>query len=274
MLLLYGLSNRAVAGRAMTSWSFPTFLSRLRYLRPKVGAALLSAALLAACGTTGSNNASGPVPAGHYRVQPGDTLNQIARANKQSVASLVRWNNLSNPNQIHVGQMLRVTAPAGGTASTGTSKTASGSRSTATAPATSNTSRPSGSSASTAPTKKIALVWPAQGNIIRQFGQARSNGITIGNTPGTPVVAAAAGTVAYAGNTLRGYGNMLIIRHANGFLSVYAHNRKLLVNEGATVRQGQTIAEMGQTETTQPSLYFEVRQDGRVVDPRSLLPKR
>ncbi|MGO3741919.1 peptidoglycan DD-metalloendopeptidase family protein [Kerstersia sp.] len=258
----------------MTSWSFPTFLSRLRCLRPQVTAALLSAALLAACGTTGSNGASGPVPAGHYRVQPGDTLNQIARSNKQSVSSLVRWNNLSNPNQIHVGQVLRVTAPAGGSTPSSSKTASSGRNSTATAPATSNTSRPSGSSASTAPTKKIALVWPAPGNIIRQFGQARSNGITIGNTAGTPVVAAAAGTVAYANNTLRGYGNMLIIRHANGFLSVYAHNRKLLVQEGATVRQGQTIAEMGQTETSQPSLYFEVRQDGRVVDPRSLLPKR
>ncbi|QBR40269.1 LysM peptidoglycan-binding domain-containing protein [Kerstersia gyiorum] len=255
----------------MTFWTSPVFLSRLRLLRPKLMAALLATAVLAACGTTGSNTASGPVPAGHYRVQPGDTLNKIARANKQSVSSLVRWNNLSNPNQIHVGQMLRVTAPASSAGGASTGGKTSG---TATAPATSNTSRPSGSSASTAPTKKISLVWPAPGNIIRQFGQARSNGITIANTAGTPIVAAAAGTVAYAGNTLRGYGNMLIIRHANGFLSVYAHNRKLLVREGATVRQGQTIAEMGQTETTQPSLYFEVRQDGRVVDPRSLLPKR
>lgn len=255
----------------MIFWSHPALSHRLPALRPKLSAALLSLCLLAACGTTSQQ---GPVSEGFYRVQSGDTLNKIARANGQSVSNLVRWNRMSNPNQIHVGQVLRLTPPSAD-GSAGNASTTTGSKTTpARTSSTSSTQASSSTSAARAPTRKINMVWPAEGNITRQFGQARSNGITIANSPGTPVVAVAAGTVAYAGDSLRGYGNMLIIRHASGFLSVYAHNRKLLVKEGASVKQGQTIAEMGQTEAAQPSLYFEVRQDGKVVDPRPLLPRR
>ncbi|WP_420884716.1 peptidoglycan DD-metalloendopeptidase family protein [Achromobacter dolens] len=214
-------------------------------------------ALLAACGTT-------KVQPGYYRVQSGDTLTQIARKQGTSVSNLVRWNNLSNSNSIEVGQMLRVVPPARQGASTPAKPRASSSGSRAPASATGKRR--------TAPPGAISLVWPAQGKVTRGYDGSGSNGIVISNSAGTPVVAAAAGTVAYSGSGLRGYGHLVIVKHNASFLSIYAHNTKLLVKEGQRVSQGQKIAEMGNSDSKQVGLYFELRYDGQAVDPAGSLP--
>ncbi len=216
--------------------------------------------LLTACGTT-------KVQPGYYRVQSGDTLTQIARKQGTSVSNLVRWNSLSNSNSIEVGQMLRV-APPGGQASTSTSGKAP-SKAAASSPRTSSSTK-----RRTAPPGAISLVWPAQGKVTRGYDGGGSNGIVISNSSGTPVLAAAGGTVAYSGSGLRGYGHLVIIKHNASFLSIYAHNSKLLVKEGQSVKQGQKIAEMGNSDSKQVGLYFELRYDGQAVDPAGNLPPR
>jgi len=120
----------------------------------------------------------------------------------------------------------------------------------------------------------IKLAWPADGTLTQRYNGSSSKGLTIVNKAGTPVKAAAAGTVVYAGNRLRGYGNLVIVQHAGEFLSIYAHNEKLLVKEGQKVSQGQQLAEMGSTDRSGPALYFELRRRGQPVDPIAALPRR
>jgi murein DD-endopeptidase MepM/ murein hydrolase activator NlpD len=234
-----------------------------RHIKRLACASLL--AVLAACG-------SAPVGPGFYRVERGDTLSKIARSNRQSVQSIVRWNNLANPDSIEVGQVLRV-APPGNSAAVTASTSGGGTRGNTTA-----NSPAAGSSAPEiappAPASSIALVWPANGTVIRRFDGENSKGIDIAAAAGTPVIAAAAGTVVYAGNGLRGYGNLLIIKHNADYLTAYAHNRALLVKEGQAVTQGQKIAEMGDSDTDRVMLHFELRYGGRSIDPSRALPAR
>ncbi|NIF53631.1 peptidoglycan DD-metalloendopeptidase family protein [Burkholderia sp. Ax-1724] len=221
-------------------------------------------ALLAACG-------SAPVGPGYYRVERGDTLSKIARSNRQSVQSIARWNNLTNPDSIEVGQVLRV-APPGGAASTSGAVRSGGGNGSASASAAPRPA-PADNAPATAPAS-ISLVWPADGTVIRRFDGANSKGIDISAAAGTPVVAAASGTVVYAGNGLRGYGNLLILKHNADYLTAYAHNRVLLVKEGESVKRGQKIAEMGDTDTDRVMLHFELRYQGRSIDPSKELPPR
>lgn len=217
-------------------------------------------ALLAACGTTQAP------PPGYYRVQAGDTLTQIARKQGASVANLTRWNNLANVNAIKVGQMLRVAPPVGqASVSPRAMPRVKSSRAA-------QSSAPASGKRRGAPPGAISLVWPARGKVARGYDGSGSNGILITNAVGTPVVAAAAGTVAYAGSGLRGYGRLVIVKHSVSFLSIYAHNRKLLVKEGQRVSQGQKIAEMGDSDSKRVGLYFELRYDGQAVDPVGSLP--
>ncbi|TEA78358.1 M23 family metallopeptidase [Allopusillimonas ginsengisoli] len=215
-------------------------------------AALMS--LLVACGTTK------PVGPGQYRVAAGDTLTKIARQHGQSVSSLMRMNNISNPNRIKVGQVLRVQKSTG-------SASASGS----TAGSTPSASYPP---PGPRPANAINLIWPADGNPDRSIKGPSPQGIFIVNKAGTPVKAVAEGKVVYAGNSLRGYGNLVIVHHASEFLSVYAHNRALAVKEGQRVKQGQRIADMGNSESKQVGLYFELRHNGKPVSALSYLPRR
>jgi murein DD-endopeptidase MepM/ murein hydrolase activator NlpD len=110
--------------------------------------------------------------------------------------------------------------------------------------------------------------------VIRGFDGRNSKGLDIANAPGTPIVAAASGTVVYAGNGLRGYGNLLIIKHDADYLTAYAHNRALFVKEGETIAQGQKIAEMGSTDSDRSMLHFELRYQGKSIDPAANLPAR
>lgn len=225
---------------------------------------------LAACG-------SAPVGPGYYRVTRGDTVGRIAHTHHQSVYNIARWNHLANPNAIEVGQVLRVAPPAGESRASVARRPPRARY----AGASSHASRGDTASVSGAPDEKplapaapISLVWPASGSIVHGFDGSTSKGIDIANVAGTPVVAAAAGVVVYAGNGLRGYGNMIIIKHKADYLSAYAHNRTLLVKEGQTVAQGQKIAEMGDSDSDRVALHFEVRYQGSSVNPVRYLPAR
>ena len=245
----------AVSKVTLSPASTPASVPFGQRLRTLVGVSALC--LLVACAST----AVGP---GQYRVQQGDTLTAIARKHGRSVSELMRWNSLANANRIEKGQVLRV-APAGATGTAASSAPAA-------APATAAASAPA-RPVQPPPSGSIPLAWPVEGKIVRQFG-GNNKGLDIANSAGTPIKAAANGTVAYAGDALRGYGNLVILRHDKGVLTIYGHNRKLLVKEGQRIKVGQTIAEMGSQGNSPAALYFEVRANGTPADPRRFLPAR
>lgn len=119
-----------------------------------------------------------------------------------------------------------------------------------------------------------AFMWPAQGKLLAKFSEPTNQGIDIGGTLGAPVVAAAPGRVMYTGSAIRGYGNLIVIKHDDGYNSVYAHNKVILVKEGQHVARGQEIGEIGETTGDVPMLHFEIRKSGRPVDPLKYLPVR
>jgi lipoprotein NlpD len=243
----------------------------------------------------------GPPPPGYYRVRPGDTLYRIALDNGQNYRDIAAWNNLANPNQIEVDQLLRV-APPGQTAAAVTPGVAaapivggsvqSAPLSSAQVPTQVPTQVPgaatppplygSTSTAMTIPPQpaapaalsagSVAFSWPARGPILNAFDDSKNKGINIGGTAGEPVKAAADGRVVYAGNGLRGYGNLIIIKHNATYLTAYAHNRALMVKEGDPVTRGEKIAEMGNSDSDRVMLHFEVRLQGKPVDPMKYLP--
>ena len=210
--------------------------------------------------------AAGPAP-DSYKVRAGDTLHAISWRFGIDYRDLVRWNRLSDPDRIYVGQKLALKAPP--------VKAASKTRAAAPAPA-----KPSGKAAAAPPTRQAASTavagwrWPAKGKVEAASSVLGSKGIRILGRRGETVKAAANGRVVYSGSGLRGYGQLIIIKHNERFLSAYAHNQKLFVPEGASVRVGQRIAEMGDTDARQVMLHFEIRRDGKPVDPLRYLPKR
>jgi lipoprotein NlpD len=121
--------------------------------------------------------------------------------------------------------------------------------------------------------KSIAWIWPAEGKIVTGYDDGKK-GIDIAGKLGQPVLAASSGKVMYAGSGIRGYGNLVIVKHTNNLLSAYAYNRAILVKEGQTVNKGDKIAEMGNSDTDAVKLHFEIRQQGKPVDPTKFLPSR
>jgi lipoprotein NlpD len=121
---------------------------------------------------------------------------------------------------------------------------------------------------------ELGWIWPSAGPLLAGFDEARNKGLDIGGKAGDAVVAAGDGKVVYAGAGLRGYGNLVIIKHNNTYLSAYAHNQALLVKEDQTVKKGQKIAEMGNTDADRVKLHFEIRRQGKPVDPARHLPVR
>lgn len=214
-----------------------------------------------------------PVPPGYYRVQPGDTLSGIARSNGQSNRDLIAWNNLTDPNHIEVNQLLRISAtPGSGAAMSASAPMAAPAPApVGAAPAVASTNSPA-QPVTPAATGPVAFSWPARGPLLGRFDDTHNKGIDIGGTPGAPVRAAADGRVVYAGNGLRGYGNLIIVKSDATFLTAYAHNRDLKVKEGDSVTKGQEIAEMGNSDSDRVMLHFEVRRDGKPVDPLRYLP--
>ena len=236
----------------------------------------------------GFENAGKP---GYYTVKPGDTLIRIGLENGQSWRDVARWNNLENPNLIEVGQVLRVLAPSQpvGAATpapvvvarpVGSPTVATGPIGATPAPGAAPAAAPAPAPAPVAAAsagggdEDVNWLWPARGPVLSGFDEVRNKGLDIGGAAGDPVLAAADGRVVYVGASLRGYGNLVILKHNNTYLTAYAHNQLLLVKEDQTVRRGQKIAEMGNTDADRVKLHFEVRRQGKPVDPAKHLPPR
>ncbi len=234
---------------------------------------------------------------GMYTVRKGDTLLRIALDFGENYRDLVAWNNLANPDDIKVGQVLRVSQPGGErTANVQTQpvpmppsasvprktepradKTPynEGKVATTTPPATTQPATPAAPAVPAAGDEaRLSWMWPSEGRVIATFDDGRNKGIDIAGKMGQPVVAAGSGKVMYAGSGIRGYGNLVIVKHSNSLLSAYAHNRKIVVKEGDNVSRGQVIAEMGDSDADAVKLHFEIRQQGKPVDPTRFLPVR
>ena len=215
-----------------------------------------------------------PVGAGQYRVQPGDTLRRIGNLYSQDWKDLARWNNLANPDALEVGQILQVSPPNGIAAAPAPQDNGVvvNPVQSDTAPATTNTAKEPAKDTPTA-ADRVAFIWPAKGEVVSKYDEDTNKGIGIAGKAGDPVVAAADGRVVYAGSGLRGYGNLVILKHNTTYLTAYAHNQALLVREDQVVKQGQRIAEMGSSDADRVKLHFEVRRLGKPVDPSAYLPK-
>jgi lipoprotein NlpD len=280
--------------------------------------------------TTDASKAATAKPAdahGFYTVKKGDTLFHIALEFGQNYRDLVAWNNLANPNDIKIDQVLRVLPPTvetGGSAQTNSVTTTSGIevRSLSSPPPAQANMAPNkigplanklpyseavlaelqkpdspnytvsalsaaeanvgekpidksidANTAANNEDKAIAWIWPADGKVVTTFEDGKK-GIDIAGKLGQQVLAASSGKVMYAGSGIRGYGNLVIVKHTNNLLSAYAYNRAILVKEGQTVNKGDRIAEMGNSDTDAVKLHFEIRQQGKPVDPTKFLPNR
>jgi lipoprotein NlpD len=224
---------------------------------------------------------------GLYRVRGGDTLYGIAFKYGLDHRDIARWNRIAAPYTIYPDQVLRLREPPQERVATTAVKTPS-SRTTPApepappraAPAKPAASKPVARSGSTsAPSNSTTgggWAWPIEGRLLRSFkaGDPTRNGVDIVGREGAPVKAARGGEVVYSGNGLIGYGELVIIKHDDRMLSAYAHNRRRLVGEGESVRGGQTIAEVGRNDRNEAVLHFEIRRDGKPVDPLGYLPPR
>lgn len=220
-----------------------------------------------------------PNKPGYYTVKPGDTLIRIGLDHGQNWRDIIRWNNIENPNVIDVGQVLKITPPAAdpsqevaiakpvqlGTVSNTTEEKKN----------TPAVEQPSVNSVKNEGSDDaFQLIWPAQGPVSSSFDDSKNKGIDISGKAGDPVLAAADGKVVYSGAGLRGYGNLIIVKHSNTYLTAYAHNQTLLAREDQSVKKGQKIAEMGNSDSEQVKLHFELRRMGKPVDPVKYLPQR
>jgi lipoprotein NlpD len=224
-----------------------------------------------------------PVQAGFYRIKRGDTLLRIALDHGQSHRDIAEWNNIADINQIEVDQVIRVVPPRTTKAATSRvevkQEKPSPSKDIAKPAEKMKEEKLAKNEAKTEKSNNdpvadvgIKLSWPSKGNVIDRFDESKNKGIDISGKSGDPIQAAADGKVVYAGNSLRGYGNLVIVKHDNTYLTAYAHNRTLLVKEGDSVKKAQKIAEMGNTDADQVKLHFEVRKHGKPVDPMAYLP--
>lgn len=249
----------------------------------------------------GAENAGKP---GFYTIKPGDTLIRVGLETGQNARDIARWNNIDNPNSLEVGQVIRVTPPGtdpSATAARGVNAPRIDARPLDSRPApvasapsaapppltmpsitpappamppAANTPSPGAAAPAREPDDDVNWTWPASGVVISGFDEAKNKGLAISGKAGDPVFAAADGRVVYAGSGLRGYGNLVIVKHNNTYLTAYAHNQSLLVKEDQVVRRGQKIAEMGSSDAERVQLHFEIRRLGRPIDPARLLPSR
>jgi lipoprotein NlpD len=219
---------------------------------------LAAAVLVAACGGEPRKRQ----PPEYYVVHSGDTLYSIGWRYGLDYRDIARWNGIGRDYRIDVGQRLRLRPPRGGAATQ---------QSTGTGPAKPRSTGPPAALPPAPP-----WIWPVQGG--RVAGPVRQPsggvGLRIDGTLGQAVLAAADGKVVYTGSGLLGYGEVIIVNHARGWLTAYGHNSSVLVQEGEEVRAGQRIATMGLGTGQQPMLYFEIRTEGTPVDPLSQLPPR
>jgi lipoprotein NlpD len=229
-----------------------------------------------------------------YRVKRGDTLGRIAQHHHCSVRQLQAWNGLKASSRLKLGQVLHVASPE--TVRAANAAAAAAKTAAAAAPAASLAAQQASAlpAVQSQPTQSVApsaaevrevaqqatrhangvsLTWPAGGRVVEGFQPGETRGIEIGGKPGDPVRAAADGKVMYAGTGLNSYGSLIIVQHNKDFLTAYSHNRKLRVKTGDIVRQGQQIAEMGDENNSRVSVGFELRRDGKPIDPMPYLPQ-
>lgn len=230
----------------------PTRLRSWRW-RTSAAGALVTLGLL--CGCVAQQPFSMPsyeagacvsAAAGYYCVQPGDSLDSIATSFGRRSSEIAQWNAMEAASAVRAGQMLRVGPPSG--------------------------VAPEPPLAAALPEAAAnRFIWPVAGTVVREFGAQGSRGIEIAGRPGAPVKAVDAGRIVYAGDKLKQYGLMVIVKHDNHFVTAYGNNRRLTVAEGASVERGTTIGEMGVGREGQALLQFEMREDGRPVDPLAYL---
>lgn len=220
----------------------------------------------------GVENAGKP---GYYTVKPGDTLIRIGLDHGQGAKDIARWSGVENPNRIEVGQVLRIEPPltpaATGVVAKPVTQSSVTPLGTAATPVAAASKAPA---APTTPDDEINWIWPTGGPVLTGFDELKNKGLDIGGAAGDPVLAAADGRVVYVGAGLRGYGNLIILKHNNTYLTAYAHNQSMLIKEDQTVQKGQKIAEMGSSDADRVKLHFEVRRQGKPVDPAKYLPAR
>ena len=225
-----------------------------------------------------------PASSGQYVVQRGDTLYSIAFRFGWDWKTLAARNGIPAPYVIRSGQIIRFGSSS---AVAQARSSAPVTRSAPAVPVITQVQAPAKPIQNQAPTRPVAVVttpppstagwgWPAKGAVIGRFSSNGSlnKGIDIAGELGEPVFAASDGAVVYAGSGLRGYGELIIIKHSDTYVSAYGHNRRLLVREGQQVKVGQSIAEMGSTGTDRVKLHFEIRRQGKPVDPLQYLPRR
>jgi lipoprotein NlpD len=214
-----------------------------------------------------------------YTVKRGDTLYSIALEHGADYREVAQWNSLDDPSKLSVGQVLRVTAPAQQAVQVGSGPVGGGRIE----------SRPLDSSPQQKPkpdqkpapreeprlleAQPLQFAWPAKGKVLAGFAEPRRKGIDIDGKLGDPVIAAAAGRVTYVGSGIPGLGKLVVIRHDQGYLTVYAHNKDVLVKEQQNVTRGQKIAELGASDAERPKLHFQIRKGAAAVDPLLYLPK-
>jgi len=203
-----------------------------------------------------------------YKVRKGDTLYSISWRYGMDYKTLAKINNIRSPYKIFIGQKLRFKTTR---KSTQTTK-----KKTTTKKATTNKTVKKKTISTRATNQSVAWRWPTKGKVISTYSKSAAGrkGINIAGKSGQQIVSAAAGKVVYSGNGLARYGNLLIIKHNDVYLSAYAHNKKLLVKDGQWVKAGQKIATLGRTGTQRDQLHFEIRRNGKPIDPMQFLPKR
>ena len=206
------------------------------------------AVILTACSSSGSSRHYG-----YHIVERGDTLYSISWRYGLDAKQIARWNGIARPYTIFPGQRIRL-GPGASTSKSATKKSKKQQQKVVAAKSPGD------------------WRWPVKGKVIKKFSK-ENNGIDIKAKEGTIIKAASAGKVVYAGSGLRGYGNLLIIKHNATYFSAYAHSRRLLVSEGSQVKVGEKIAEVGSTGTDKTKLHFEIRKDGNPVDPLKYLPR-
>ena len=214
--------------------------------------------VMMAVGGCSSSSSWDAQPDEHF-VRRGETLFSIAWRYGKDPADVARWNQLGDGSLIHPGQIIRLTPPRGGTARTST-----------------RAKQPARPLPSVPAQPPPPWVWPTAGQVSVQFGgkPGTGTGILINGKQGQAVNAAASGTVVYAGSGLIGYGQLIILKHNETYLSAYGYNASLLVKEGQTIKKGQRIATLGEGPERKPRLHFEIRRNGKPVNPRQYLPAR
>ena len=241
--------------------------------------------------------------ADYYSVKRGDTLYSIAQEHGVDQRDVMQWNGLDDPTRLRVGQQLRLRPPLaaasvappvavleperGGPAQVGSARIIGRveSRPLDTlpplpprAPAKPELARMEAPSRvelekSSTPSGSGQFIWPVKGKVLAEFAEPRRKGIDIDGRPGDPIVASAPGHVTYIGSGIPGMGKLVVLKHDNGFITVYAHNRNILVKEKQAVARGQKIAELGSTDSERPKLHFQIRKGAAAVDPLLYLPK-